>query len=320
MQEGKHILLCGAGAVGTAIGASLCSQGMQVCFLAKGNTLTAIRTGGVSRTGLFGEIHIPPSELMATDDAAQLPDAWAEYVLVCTKTLANAEIAETLHLNRAKLAPGARIVILQNGWENDHPFRAYFSESELYQARVITGFARPAPGVSEITVHTAPILFGSLYGYDTDCIACLPAAICASGIPADTTQDLAAALWAKMLYNTTLNPLGAVLHLPYGKLADSPAARAIMDSLIDESFAVMQAAGYHTFWESAEDYRAEFYGKLVPDTRAHRSSTLQDIEKKQKTEIDTLNGCIVRLADEHGIPVPTHRLICRLIRALEENY
>ena len=82
----------------------------------------------------------------------------------------------------------------------------------------------------------------------------------------------------------------------------------------------MKAAGYSTNWETAEEYMKVFYEKLIPDTYNHRASTLQDIEKKQKTEIDTLNGCIVRLAKEHGVPVPTHEMIVRLIHSIEDNY
>ena len=93
-----------------------------------------------------------------------------------------------------------------------------------------------------------------------------------------------------------------------------------MDRLIQETFAVMDACGYYTFWENAEAYQKDFYGKLIPDTYAHRSSTLQDIEKKQQTEIHTLNGCIVSLAEKHGIQVPTHRMICEMILTLEANF
>ena len=315
-----HIVIAGTGSIGIAIGASLSAQGMEVAFLARPETKKAIETGGVKRIGLFGEIEIPAKEIRAVSNLSELEENSVDYVLVCTKTLANESVARELNAGRSALRENARIVILQNGWGNDLPFLDYFAKDQIYQARVITGFARTAPNVSNITVHTAPILFGSLYGADTDCMEPLAAAIRASGIPSETTTQLSEALWAKMLYNATLNPLGAILHVPYGKLADSAYSRRIMDRLIDETFAVMRACGYVTFWDTADDYRKDFYGKLVPDTYAHRSSTLQDIEKKQKTEIQTLNGCIVRLAEEHGVDVPTHRMICELILALEDQF
>ena len=121
-----------------------------------------------------------------------------------------------------------------------------------------------------------------------------------------------------MLYNTTLNPLGAILNMSYGELADSAHLVGIMNRLIEETFAVMDAAGYRTFWKDAKAYQDVFYSKLVPDTFAHRSSTLQDIEKRRKTEIDTLNGCILRLGEKHGVPTPTHSMIVEMIRGIED--
>ena len=91
-----------------------------------------------------------------------------------------------------------------------------------------------------------------------------------------------------------------------------------MNRLIEETFAVMKAAGYKTFWNNAKEYQDIFYSKLVPDTFAHRASTLQDIEKRQKTEIDTLNGCIQRLGKKHNVPTPVHDMIVELIRGIED--
>ncbi|MCD7982456.1 MAG: 2-dehydropantoate 2-reductase [Clostridiales bacterium] len=315
-----QVLIIGAGSIGIALGASLHSQGMRITYLAREHTKKAIDLNGIKRTGLFGEITAAAGEITAVSSLSELPAHSVGYALVCTKTTANDAVAATLSEHRGCLSENAKIVILQNGWGNDQPFLPYFSEDQIYQARVITGFARTAPNISNITVHTAPILFGSLYGKDTACMEPLARAIAASGIPSETTTQLSEALWAKMLYNTTLNPLGAILHVPYGKLADVPASRQIMNRLINETFLVMEHCGYRSFWDTPDEYRAEFYGRLIPDTRAHRSSTLQDIEKKQKTEIETLNGCIVRLATQHGLDVPTHRMICELITALEGNY
>ena len=86
----------------------------------------------------------------------------------------------------------------------------------------------------------------------------------------------------------------------------------------DHLFAVIDAAGYKTFWKNAAEYQEVFYGKLLPDTFAHRSSTLQDIEKGHQTEISTLNGCIIRLGEKYNVPTPTHQMIVQLIRGIED--
>jgi 2-dehydropantoate 2-reductase len=227
-------------------------------------------------------------------------------------------VADALAAHRSIVGQTGRIVLFQNGWGNDEPYLAHFPVSQVFNARVITGFERTAPGVTNVTVHTAPILLGSLHGESTDGLEPLAKAINYSGIPSETSEELVPALWAKMLYNTTLNPLGAIMNMSYGQLASSEHLVSIMNKLIEETFAVMNAAGYKTFWDGPEEYKSTFYGKLVPDTFAHRASTLQDIEKRNKTEIDTLNGCIQRIGKKHGIPTPTHDMIVELIKGIED--
>lgn len=315
-----QILITGAGAIGVAVGAGLASVGQQVSFFARGETLEAIASGGVHRTGLFGSLDIPAGQVTAADDYAAFAPGSFDFILVCAKTLANDQISRALDQHRSILKPEGKIVLLQNGWGNDRAYRRFFAPEQVWNARVITGFQRTAPNVSNITVHTAPVLLGSLYGLDCAPMAPLAQAIDQSGLPAQASNEVSKALWAKMLYNCTLNPLGAVLGVHYGALTRCGETVAIMDDLMDEIFAVMKAAGYETFWPDAASYREEFYRKLLPDTFYHNSSTLQDIRGKRPTEIATLTGVILDLGREHGVPTPVNTMLYRLIRGLEANY
>lgn len=312
------VLIIGAGAVGVAIAASLASEKMEVAVLSASRTADAIEKNGVKRCGIFSEITIPAGVVKVYRTYEEIKTGF-NYVIISSKTMANAEIAARLAANRDIIAENGKIVIFQNGWGNNDEYLKHFDKSEVYNARIITGFQRVTPENSKVTVHTAPILLGSLYGADNEVMAPLANAINLSGIPSEVSADIGKALWAKMLFNTTLNPLGAILNVSYGELSESEHARMIMNSLIEETYAVLAAEKYETFWKTADEYKEVFYGKLVPDTYKHRSSTLQDIEKKQKTEIDTLNGCIIRLAKKNGIDVPTHNMIYKLIKAIEEN-
>lgn len=314
------VLIVGAGAIGIAIGTFLKSQDVQVDILARGTTLQAIRQNGIGRKGLFGEYTCSAGEIGTYETYEELPENTYDYIIISTKTMANEEVSQAIWNRRDCLKTSGKLVIMQNGWGNDVPYLKYFQKEQVYNARVITGFQRPEPNISHITVHTAPILLGSLHGCDNSCMEPLAQALDTAGMPTQVTDEVAKYLWAKMLYNTTLNPLGAILGVNYGKLMESEASKAIMNQLIDETYAVMKAAGYHTNWETAEEYKQVFYDKLIPDTYHHRASTLQDIEKKQKTEIDTLNGCIVRLAEQYGVAVPGHTMIVRLIHGIEDNF
>lgn len=313
------ILIVGAGAIGVAMGATLYSVGCHVSVMARGETKATIAAGGLHRTGIFGEKDAPAEQITIRDDY-EFPAQSFDFVLISVKTMANNAVSDALADHREILKPHGKLVLLQNGWGNDTAYLRNFEKEQICCARVITGFQRSKPNVSRVTVHTAPILLGNLYGLDVSPLEPLARAINEGGIPSETTDQVSAALWAKMLYNCTLNPLGAVLGLHYGALTEAPEGVAIMNGLIDEIFAVMTAAGYSTYWATADEYKQQFYGKLVPDTYNHNSSTLQDIRRKYPTEIDTLTGKILELAAEYDIPVPMNTMLYRQIKTIEANY
>ena len=144
--------------------------------------------------------------------------------------------------------------------------------------------------------------------------------IAASGIGCELTDEVDKYLWAKMLYNCALNPLGTILDVNYGKLTENEYSKEIMDRIIDEIFDVINASEYETFWDNSEEYKKIFYNKLVPDTYEHISSTHQDVKRKIKTEIDSLNGSVIRLAETYGIDVSTNRIIYNLIKSIENDF
>lgn len=315
-----RVLIIGAGALGIATGAALCKGNIKVDFLARPATGEAIRLHGIGRSGMFQELRVAAGETAVYTDYDALPREAYDYVLITTKTTANETVAEQLSGQRGCMKQGCRILFMQNGFYYDKPFRKYFDQSCLYHSRVITGFKRNVPNESIITVHQAPILLGSLYDNPLDGLEVLAKAISDTGLQAEVSDEVGKAIWAKLIYNTTLNPLGAVLGMSYGELAASDYTRAIMDDLIGECFGIMKAAGYSTYWEDAEAYRKVFYEELVPPTAGHRSSTLQDIERKQKTEIDTLTGSLLTMAEELGLNAPTQKMLYRLIKTMEEKF
>ena len=123
-----------------------------------------------------------------------------------------------------------------------------------------------------------------------------------------------------MLYNCALNPLGAILNVNYGKLTENEYTKELMNSIIDEIFEVIKASGYSTLWSSSDEYKELFYNKLVPDTYEHYSSTHQDIQRKIKTEIDSLNGKVIELGERNNIDVSTNKIIYNLIKSIETDF
>ncbi|HOK67347.1 MAG TPA: 2-dehydropantoate 2-reductase [Anaerohalosphaeraceae bacterium] len=318
-QQEFSVLLYGAGAVGLGIASCLLKAGTPTTLLARPHTAGPLRQEGLVRKGIFGEAFFPPSAFRVYESPEEISDIRYDFILVCTKSSDTLSAAKNLSVHSKLLTPSGLIVLFQNGWGNAEIFSDFFPKETIYNARVITGFIRPKPNVVEITVHADAVHIGSLFGESAEPPTPLCRAISAGGIPCQTTTQIGKDLWAKMLYNCALNPLGAVLDVPYGKLAEHPSTRHIMDRLIEETFDVMLADGYSTHWENAEKFKSAFYNQMVPSTAAHRSSTLQDLKAGKKTEIEALTGAVLRLAQKHRRAVPCSAFLYHLIAFIESR-
>ena len=315
-----NILLIGAGAVGIGLASSMMSQEADVSIYARGETAKAIKENGIQRTGLFKHYKFSSNELTVYEDYGKIPDDSFDYVFVASKTNANADIAQNLSENKRILKENFKIIIFQNGFGNDEEYLKYFTSKEVFSARVITGFARPQRHISEVTVYTEPILLGSLQKEDVSTLKEIADMITQSGIKCELTDEIDKYLWAKMLYNCALNPLGAILDVPYGKLTENEYTIELMDNIINEIFEVIYASGYETLWDNPDDYKDLFYKKLVPDTYNHYSSTHMDIQRKIKTEIDSLTGKVIRLGEKNNVDITTNKIIYNLIKAIESDF
>jgi len=175
------------------------------------------------------------------------------------------------------------------------------------------------PGCARVTVEAEPTVVGHPAGATDPARSLDEGAVYwaerfrKAGIPADPTDSILAALWAKVFYNAALNPMGALLGLCYGDLPKDPERRRVMDRIMDEAFAVAVAEGARLPWADSDAYRRHFYDRLLPVTARHRSSMLQDLERNRPTEIDAITGEICRRGDRHGIDVSANRVLLALV-------
>lgn len=314
-----RVLIYGGGAVGLGIASCLVRPPNHVEIVARDRTVAALRKEGLIRSGIFGRVHSPPETFTCCESLDHIGAPAYDFVLICTKSFDSTLAARDLAEHGGRIGGGARFVLFQNGWGNAEALCERVHKSRIYNARVITGFRRPRPNEVEVTVHADAIHVGSLFGADLSAIEPLCRAIREGGIPCEETESIEKDLWAKMLYNCALNPLGAVLGVPYGALAEEVSTRMLMKHVVEEVFAVMGKAGYRTHWGRPSEFLDVFYARLVPDTAGHKSSMLQDIAAHKRTEIDALNGVVVRLAREHGVAVPYNIALCNLIQFIENR-
>lgn len=310
----ERVLVAGAGAVGSVIGGMLAAAGLRVTLLGRTSHLARIAAEGLVLEGLWGEQRVREMALATTAD--ELGGSF-DAVLLTVKSF---DTAATLAAVRGLVAPGGCVISLQNGLGNVEQVVAAVGPDRALGGRVIFGAVVPAPGVARVTVCADPLALGAAVA-GTQAADTLAHAwterLAAAGIPTEHTASLQAHLWTKIFYNAALNPLGALFGQPYGALAADPDARAVMDVVIDECFAVAGARGVVPLVATAAAYRDVFYGRLVPSTAHHRSSMLQDLERGRPTEIEAINGCIWRYGREAGIPTPVNATMTRLVRFRE---
>ncbi|MBT3275021.1 MAG: 2-dehydropantoate 2-reductase, partial [Spirochaetales bacterium] len=285
-----NIMIYGGGAVGLGVASCLLAAGDTVFIVARPETVAALASDGLVKSGIFGDRHHMPSSFRAAHQAETYREISMDFVLVCTKSYDTKDAARRIHAEGFDANPNTRFILFQNGWGNREAFSEIISSRQVFNARVITGFERKRPSEVTVTVHADDIHIGSFdKGAEIETES-LCSSISRGGIPCSVSESITKDLWAKMLYNCSLNSLGAIFGVNYGELADNPHSKHLLDLIINECFEVLTQAGYSTHWENADEYLHTFYGALVPATRGHYPSTLQDLNAGKQTEIDALNG------------------------------
>jgi 2-dehydropantoate 2-reductase len=134
-------------------------------------------------------------------------------------------------------------------------------------------------------------------------------------MPAEAVADARPAQWRKVIFNASTNPIGALTGLTHGRVCERPDLRALVSGLVDEGKAVAAAQGIELDAdpEALIDHAAEV-------AYEHKASMLQDVEARRATEVDFLNGGIVRFGREHGVPTPLNEAICALINGVEAQW
>ena len=312
-----RVLVAGAGSLGSIFGAFLRLAGLPVTLLGRAPHLDAVARSGLRVDGIWGDHHAEGFEIATT--AARLEGPF-DAIFVSVKSYDTEAIARQV---AGTLADDGVMISLQNGLGNVEAIEAVVGAGRALGARVIFGATIPEPGRARVTVFADPTAIGSLadgvHPRRDDAARRWATIIDESRVPAIHTDRLPALLWAKAFYNAALNPLGALLGTHYGALPENPESRALMDTVVDEAFAVALAEGVVLPWRDAEEYRREFYSRLVPSTYDHRSSMLQDLEHARRTEVDAINGAIWRRGSAHDIKTPVNETLTRLIHLVESR-
>jgi 2-dehydropantoate 2-reductase len=301
-----RICIVGCGAVGSLFAANLARlDDVEVwAYDAAREHVDAINANGLRLSGA-GEVL---GRLTATTDARELPPC--DFGIVATKAMhTGAAIEATAHA----FAEGC-VATVQNGLGNEETIAAHVE-------RVIRGTTFPAgkivePGHVQWDVKGDTTL--GPYG-DTpfETVELLATACTRAGMPTHAVRDARGPQWRKVIFNASTNPIGALTGLTHGRVCERPDLRALVSGLVDEGKGVAAAQGIvlDADPEALIDHAAK------PEVAYHhKASMLQDVEARRSTEIDFLNGGIVRFGREHGVPTPLHEAIWALVKGVEESW
>ncbi len=306
-----RIVVVGAGAMGASYGGLLSVAGEEVGLVdARPDHVGAIRGDGLRVSGVFGEhvVRLPAAE--SPEGLEPSAGGWADLVIVFTDSNATREAARAAdHL----LAPGGCAITFQNGIGNVETL-----QEELGPERVLGGSSMcsalvEAPGHVAMT-HRGPTSVGELDGRRTNRLQRVAAALERAGFEVHVKDDVNAQIWTKFIVNSAINALCATTGLRLGEVSRLPEMDALQDRVLDEAFALVRA-------KELPIAEAEVRAQIKRNCRLKfsRPSMLQHVEAGRRTEIDAINGALVRESRKLGLAAPCNEALTALLKGRELN-
>lgn len=299
----ERILIVGTGALATLFAARLGRAGYAVTMLGTWpDGLRALRESGarlVDSNGMERRFSV-----IATDNPAECRGVRQALVLVKSWQTERAALQLA-----GCLADDGLAVTLQNGLGNRELLAAKIGSKRIALGSTTTGATLLGPGLAK-PGGEGVITIEAHKGLDF-----LEEALTLAGFRVEQVHDARSLIWTKLVINSAINPLTALLRVPNGQLLERPSARALLRALAEETVAVA----------SAERIRLGSGDpvKIVEDvarrTAANHSSMFHDVQRGAPTEIDAICGAIARTGRRHNIPTPVNQACWQLVQALTQT-
>jgi 2-dehydropantoate 2-reductase len=295
-QMKTELLIVGSGALATLFAARLSAAGVDVMMLGSwGEGLAALRKNGAYIEGSESQT------VRATDNPADCRGA--KLALVLVKSWQTEHSASQL---ADCLANDGLVVTLQNGLGNDTILFNFLGLQRVARGVTTIGATLVAPGV----VRSGGEGVITLEAHSR--LAKLEEMLGLAQFKVGVVADVEPVVWGKLIVNAAINPLTAILQVKNGELLTSPRARVLMGQLAQEAAQVAAACAvvlpYLDPVQAVEEVARRTAGNI--------SSMLQDVLRGTPTEVDAINGTVIRRGEQAGVPVPVNRTIWSLVKAL----
>ena len=302
-----RISILGAGAMGSLFGGLLAEAGHAVELIdVNPAQIAAVREHGLLIRNDAGERRLALS-ILRPEEATTQPD----WLIVFTKAMhTHGALAAAKHL----IGPQTRLLSLQNGLGNAEKLAGFADASRIAIGMTTVPADLVAPG--EVHSHgQSKTRVVMVDGAENAALDKLAAALDAAGLPCAVDPDAVVAIWEKVAFNVALNSLCAVTQRTVGGLGAATEGRGLAHAVASEVLAVAQAEGLAVLPERTHatiDHALDHHG-------GHKPSMLQDLLAKRPTEIETLNGAVVRIAEKHGIAVARTEALYALVTMAEQS-
>ena len=308
----KHVAVLGAGAMGSLFGGLLAEGGLEVTLVDPWKEhIDSIRQNGLQIVGFGGDRFIA---IGATTDAAEVESA--DLVFVQCKANFNAVAAKSMqHLFTD--ASSTVAISFQNGLGNEEELANYFGEGRVLGGLTAQGANVEGPGV--IRNHAElPSYIGEMSGGVSDRVTDIAGTLTGAGLPTEPSANIRQDIWRKLMANIAISAVSGVTGLNIGQIFNEHRADSVSYAALEEAIAVANASGVNLTADEAHEILAKIAG---PDgTPGNKSSLRVDIENNRPSEIDYINGAVVSLARQHGVPVPVNETLVTLVHAAQSHY
>lgn len=303
------IAVLGAGALGSAIGAALTQGGHETWLLNRSpGHVDAMRRDGLRVDDASGTRVVPVRATTRPEEVGV-----ADLVIVLVKSL---QTEAAVRGASALLGPDTVVLSLQNGLGHEDILAAVVGRERLLAGKTYVGGVLRGPGHILSGVDGKATHIGELDGRITPRARAIAEAFSAAGLQTTVSDNIVGTMWDKLLVNVATGALTGITRLTYGQLYDEPLLAATAKAAVAEAIAVARAAGVvlsltepeQAWCLAAEGLAASF-----------KTSMLQSLEKGSITEIDFINGSVVRCGQRHGVPTPVNTTLVACIKGIERG-
>jgi len=305
-MDHKHILVVGAGAIGGLYAAYLAKVAEVAVLDTNQAHIEAIRRHGLALTGRTESV----TKLAAFAHAAEMGKRSFDAVIFLVKSQATEAAFRSIH---PVLEGRPVLVTFQNGMGNEERLMG-LTGLDVAHGVSFEAARYEGPGRVHHLVHGEDSWLGPARG-KVESVAWLGELMTRSGLPTRVVADPRGAIWGKFIFNSVMNPIGAIVMGVNAARYDVPEMRALIDDMAAECIRVAEAQGIKLEFDPMYLVKKIREGK-APLTR-HAGSMAQDIEAGRETELEAMTGYVVRKAKELGVPVPVTESVYRMAKGVE---